>query len=119
MSDRILTADAFTTPLRRASHPGIWTEGGWPTAATEPLAELGSVAVSLWEMTEGVVADIENDECLLVLRGAGSIRFEDGDLVELAPGAMVRLSAGERTEWTVTQTLRAVLVSGRLDSDKH
>ena len=37
--------------------------------------------------------------------------FEDGSMIDLRPGAVVRLHAGERTEWTITSTLRKVYVS--------
>jgi uncharacterized cupin superfamily protein len=58
-----------------------------------------------------VVADLEHDEYLLVLSGAGTLRLEGGPAVRLAPHALVRLGEGERTEWTVTETLRALVVS--------
>lgn len=108
---RLLAADVTTVPLTGESRPGIWVEGGWPTATTELLADLGRVRVSVWEVTTGVVADLEHDEYLLVLSGAGSLRLEGGPAVPLAPHTLVRLGEGERTEWTVTETLRALVVS--------
>jgi uncharacterized protein len=109
--DRLLASDVTTVPLTGESRPGIWVEGGWPTATTELLADLGGVRVSAWEVTTGVVADLEHDEYLLVLSGAGTLRLEGGPAVRLAPHALVRLGEGERTEWTVTETLRALVVS--------
>ena len=108
---RLLAADVTTVPLTGESRPGIWVEGGWPTATTELLADLGRVRVSAWEVTTGVVADLEHDEYLLVLSGAGTLRLEGGPAVPLAPHTLVRLGEGERTEWTVTETLRALVVS--------
>ena len=108
---RLLAADVTTLPLTGESHPGIWIEGGWPTATTEPLGTLGAVRISAWEITEGVVADLEHDEFVLVLSGEGVLRVEHGPGVQLAPYALVRLGEGDRTEWTVTETLRAVVVS--------
>lgn len=109
--DRLLAADVTTVPLTGESRPGIWVEGGWPTATTELLADLGGVRVSAWEVTTGVVADLEHDEYLLVLSGAGTLRLEGGPAVPLARHTLVRLGEGERTEWTVTETLRALVVS--------
>lgn len=113
MSSRVLAADVFTDPLTAESHPGIWVDGGWPTARTAQLAELGGAAVSVWEITDGVVSDIENDECLLVLSGTGRLRFEDGDTIDLKPGVCVRVHAGDRTEWTVLSTVRALTIAAR------
>lgn len=109
--DRLLAADVTTVPLTGESRPGIWVEGGWPTATTELLADLGGVRIAAWEVTTGVVADLEHDEYLLVLSGAGTLRLEGGPAVRLAPHALVRLGEGERTEWTVTETLRALVVT--------
>lgn len=109
--ERLLARDVATLALTGESHPGIWTEGGWPRAATEPLGSLGGIRVTAWEITEGVVADVEQDEYLLVLGGRGSVRVAAGPAVELAPHALVRLGEGDRTEWTVTETVRALVVS--------
>jgi uncharacterized protein len=111
MSSRVLATDVVTVPLTEESHPGIWVDGGWPTARTALLAELGGAGVRVWEITDGVVSDIENDECLLVLAGAGRLRFEDGDTIDLEPGVCVRFRAGDRTEWTVLSTLRALTIA--------
>ena len=46
----------------------------------------------------------------VVLDGDGTIRFADGETVELRPGSLVRLRAGEMTEWEIRKTLRKVYV---------
>lgn len=89
MSDRILSTDVLA-------------------GATGPLAELGGAAIGTWEMAPGTDHDTEVDEVFVVLAGRGTVTFEDGEVVELAPGVAVRLRAGERTTWVVTETLRKV-----------
>jgi uncharacterized cupin superfamily protein len=84
---------------------------GTPSAASVPLARLGEVEVGIWELTSGVARDTEVDEVFVVLSGSGSVRFADGGSVELQAGCVVRLDAGERTEWTIRQTLRKVYVA--------
>jgi uncharacterized cupin superfamily protein len=113
MTGRVLATDVLTMPLTDDSQPGIWVDGGWPVARTATLAELGGVSTSVWEVTDGVVSDIENDECLLVLAGSGRLGFEDGDTIDLAPGVCVRFRGGERTEWTVLSTIRALIIAQR------
>ena len=79
---------------------------------TLPLAELDGVEVGVWEMAPGTEQDTEADEVFVVLAGRGTVEFEDGEVVELAPGVAVRLTAGEQTTWTVTEALRKVYVAG-------
>lgn len=92
MSSRLLTADVLTAPL-------------------SPLATLGDAEIGLWGMEPGVDHDTEVDEVFVVLAGRGTVEFEDGEVVTLGPGVVVRLRAGERTTWTVTETLRKVYVA--------
>ena len=76
-----------------------------------PLIELGGAEVGTWEMAPGTDHDTEVDEVFVVLAGRGTVTFEDGEVVELAPGVAVRLCAGERTTWVVTETLRKLYVA--------
>ena len=79
--------------------------------AARPLTELGGAEIGLWEMAPGTDHDTEVDEVFVVLSGQGTVTFEDGAAIELAPGVAVRLHAGERTTWVVTETLRKVYVA--------
>lgn len=75
------------------------------------LTELGGAEIGTWEMAPGTDHDTEVDEVFVVLTGRGTVTFEDGEVVELRPGVAVRLRAGERTTWVVTDTLRKVYVA--------
>ena len=76
------------------------------------VGDVAGAEVGLWEITPGVVTDVEVDEVFVVLSGAGEVVFTDtGERVDLGPGTMVRLHAGERTEWRVTETIRKVYVA--------
>ena len=83
---------------------------------TGPLTEFalpgGAARIGTWEMAPGTDHDTEVDEVFVVLAGHGTVTFEDGEVVELRPGVAVRLRAGERTTWVVTETLRKVYVAG-------
>ena len=92
MSSRLVTTDVLTADLA-------------------PLATLGDAEVGLWGMEPGVDHDTEVDEVFVVLAGRGTVEFEDGEVLTLAPGVAVRLRAGERTTWTVTEALRKVYVA--------
>ncbi len=84
---------------------------GQPRAGLRPLAELGGTEIGIWELSAGVVRDIEVDEVFVVLAGDATVRFESGQSIELRPGVVVRLHAGDRTQWQVRSTLRKLYVS--------
>lgn len=68
----------------------------------------GTVSSGLWQHTPGVSTDVEADEVFVVISGSATIAFEDGRTVDAGPGDVVELRAGDRTVWTVHETLRKV-----------
>jgi uncharacterized cupin superfamily protein len=74
------------------------------------LGEVVGVEVGLWEAGPGTDGDTEVDEVSLVLSGAGRVTFEDGSSLALRPGVLLRLHAGDRTTWEVTERLRKLYV---------
>ncbi|MDX3636719.1 cupin domain-containing protein [Streptomyces europaeiscabiei] len=84
---------------------------GCPVAATKNLGDFRGTELGLWALTVGAVRDVEVDEVFVVLAGEATVRFETGESIELAPGVVVRLHAGERTEWEVRSPLRKVYVA--------
>jgi uncharacterized protein len=74
---------------------------GRPAAAARTLGDLGGRELGVWALTVGTVRDVETDEIFVVLEGDATVRFETGESVDLTPGVVVRLRAGERTEWEV------------------
>jgi uncharacterized cupin superfamily protein len=84
---------------------------GDPTAGVATLHDDFGVEIGVWELTEGTVVDTEADEVFVVVAGAGTVEFPDGEQVDLRPGVVVRLHAGERTAWTITRTLRKVWIA--------
>jgi uncharacterized protein len=110
-SARVLGADLLTSPLPHEPLPVDDVIAGAPTAGTHPLAELGDLEIGLWEMSAGAARDTETDEIFLVLSGRGEVRFADGETIALRPGVAVRLRAGERTAWTISEPLRKVYLA--------
>lgn len=106
-------ADAATLALVHAPLPADDVIAGSPTSAVHPLALVGGTEVGIWEMTPGAAADIETDEVFVVLSGRARIAFDDPALPDLDVhgGSVVRLAAGQRTVWTVTETLRKIYIA--------
>jgi len=112
MSDgHVLAQDALAFPL--SPYDAGEVVAGSPAAGLASLATVGGASVGIWELSEGTVRDTEADEVFVVLAGEATVRFLDsGGAVELRPGSLVRLRAGERTEWQIRSTLRKLYVSG-------
>jgi uncharacterized protein len=108
---RLLSPDVTTASLAHEPLPGEEVVDGSPTAAVLTLDTVGGVEVGLWEMSAGTARDTEVDEVFVVVSGAGHVTFEDGERIDLAPGVAVRLTAGERTVWTVIERVRKIWVA--------
>ena len=109
-TDRLLVQDASTAPVEHEAVDAADVLGGRPTTGTLPLADQAGVELGVWEITSGIVTDIEVDEIFVVLAGRGRVEFDDGSSIALLPGVVVRLRAGDRTQWIVHETLRKIYV---------
>ena len=104
--------EAGTMPLEHEAVAGEQRVSGSPSTAWRALGEtVDGAEVGVWEITPGVVTDTEEDEVFVVLSGEGTVRFENGSSVDLAPGTLVRLHEGERTEWEIRTLLRKVYLA--------
>ncbi len=103
---------ARTVDVTHEPVPAEQSQRGQPTTATVGLDEFGGVEIGVWEMTPGAMSDIEADEVFVVLSGTATVEFADAaPTLQLGPGDVVRLAAGSRTVWTVTETLRKVYLT--------
>ena len=101
--------NASELSLLHSSLPAEQVREGSPTASAAALGEFAGREVGVWEITPGTVTDVEADELFVVLSGAATVLFVDEDRLEhLRHGSVMQLKAGQRTVWTVTETLRKV-----------
>jgi uncharacterized cupin superfamily protein len=68
----------------------------------------GKVERGVWQHTAGVSRDTESDEMFVVLAGRATIEVEGGPTLEVGPGDVGLLHAGDRTTWTVHEDLRKI-----------
>ncbi|MFD9337023.1 cupin domain-containing protein [Streptomyces sp. NPDC060028] len=69
-------------------------------------AEDGSQVRGIWQITPGVVTDVEANELFVVVGGRATIEVEGGATLEVGPGSACVLREGDKTTWTVHETLR-------------
>ncbi|MCQ6556200.1 cupin domain-containing protein [Streptomyces sp. C10-9-1] len=60
----------------------------------------------IWQITPGVVTDTEADELFVVVSGRATVEVAGGPVLEVGPGDACVLREGDRTTWTVHETLR-------------
>ncbi|MGZ3102727.1 cupin domain-containing protein [Streptomyces sp. H72] len=60
----------------------------------------------VWQITPGTVTDTEADEMFVVLSGSATIEVAGGPTLTVGPGDLAVLREGDRTTWTVHETLR-------------
>lgn len=99
--------------LRHEPVPEDQTHDGDPSTAVVELGTLGGVELGIWEMSTGSMYDVEAEEVFVVTAGRGVVLIEAfGDTPAhsalLEPGTIMRLGAGMKTVWTVTEPLRKV-----------
>jgi len=95
------------------------TDEGWEhdeeTGGLVLMLRENPVAVGLWKPPNGRVEhvveyDLEADETLVVIAGAGELRVDHGAPIELRPGVVVALSRGVRLHWRVDADFRELWV---------
>jgi uncharacterized cupin superfamily protein len=68
-------------------------------------SEDGKQIRGIWQITPGVVTDTEADELFVVISGSATIEVEGGETLTVGPGDLAVLREGDRTTWTVHETL--------------
>jgi uncharacterized protein len=107
--------ETSTLPLAPAEVSGILS--GEPRIAQAETGVWNGIATGVWEITPGVVSDVELDELFVVLSGKATVEVKatverEGTTFTIAAGDFVRLYAGMQTVWTIHETLRKVYFIG-------
>lgn len=64
----------------------------------------------IWKAAPGVHANLPGQETVVVLEGRATVTAASGESIEVGPGDLVFVDAGEVATWTVHETLRKVFV---------
>ncbi|MFB7171830.1 cupin domain-containing protein [Streptomyces sp. NPDC056254] len=66
----------------------------------------GTQVRGIWQITPGVVTDVEANELFVVVSGRATVDVAGGATLEVGPGSACVLREGDKTVWTVHETLR-------------
>jgi uncharacterized cupin superfamily protein len=76
-----------------------------------PFPDIGGAQVGVWEVEPAEWSSVGNEEVFVVLSGKGTVEFlKTGEIVDLLPGAIVKLNKGDASEWKITEQLRKVYI---------
>ena len=81
-----------------------------PQTSWREITGPGGLDVGVWEHAVGISEDVEVDEVFVVISGRATIELAGGEALEVGPGDVGILTAGEKTRWTIHETLRKVYV---------
>jgi uncharacterized cupin superfamily protein len=65
----------------------------------------------VWEHSAGESCDVEVDEVFVVVKGCATVTKPDGSRMNLKPGSIGVLKAGENTKWNVESPLRKIWIT--------
>jgi uncharacterized protein len=68
-------------------------------------SEDGSETCGFWRCTPGTFTDIEVEESFLMITGEARVEFDDGRDLTFGAGDTHSFKGGEKTVWTVTETV--------------
>lgn len=106
--------DASSADLVMEPAPAEQVISGEPMTGFIELGMWGGKEVGVWEMSTGVMSDVEVDEVCIILSGSGSVQRTIGSTTvhqDLKPGAVFELHEGEETIWTVNKSVRKIYLS--------
>lgn len=103
---------ALAAPLTLEPVPAHQIISGEPSTGSAALGVFNGQEFGVWEMSVGAMSDVETDELFIVIAGRASVELDSGERFELVSGSTFMLSEGDRTVWTVSETLRKIYVVG-------
>ena len=106
-----LWSDASALPLALAPVDPSQVMHGQPFTGDISWKQPDGALWGVWEMTPGVMRDVEHTEICVIIQGEGVLtRVIDGVSTTqiLRPGTVLNLRVGEETQWDVTSSLRKV-----------
>lgn len=98
-------ADAELTPYDPEPDSVL---AGNPVTSGAVLAGDDKVRCGIWQITPGTSVQVATPGMFVVLSGRATVAVDGGETFDIGPGDVCTWDGGERTVWTVHETLRKV-----------
>jgi uncharacterized protein len=105
MAFAVRAADAELIPCR--PEPDCVLAGN-PVTSSLVLTSDDNVKYGIWQITPGTSVQVATAGMFVVLSGRATIAVDGGPTFDIGPGDVCIWDGGERTIWTVKETLRKV-----------
>ena len=105
MTSMVRVADAVLTP--HAPDPSHVLAGN-PVTSSVVLTDDDAVKRGIWQITPGTAVEVAPAGMFVVLSGSATIAVDGGPTFDVGPGDVCIWDGGERTIWTVRETIRKV-----------
>jgi uncharacterized cupin superfamily protein len=103
--------NVFSYHLEPEGHESLEASGTTIHTATYHIGVIGGADVGVWEANPGLIGAVTADEIFIVLEGRAEVTFEDTkETIQVGPGDVVRLNAGQRNTWRTLERLRKISV---------
>lgn len=103
--------NVFRYDLEPEGYESLEESGTTIHTAAYHIGLVEGVHVGVWEAHPGLIAGVTADEVFIVLEGRAEVTFEDTqETIQIGPGDVVRLHAGQRNRWRTLEPLRKVSV---------
>jgi uncharacterized cupin superfamily protein len=84
---------------------------GNPVTSNAFLTSDDKVTYGIWQITPGTSVQVATPGMFVVLSGSATIAVDGGQTFDVGPGDVCMWDGGERTVWTVRETVRKVWCS--------
>jgi uncharacterized protein len=101
----VRAADAELTPYGPEPDSVL---AGDPVTSNVVLTSDDTVKYGIWQITPGTSVQVAPAGIFVVLSGCATIAVDGGPTFDIGPGDVCIWDGGERTIWTVHETLRKV-----------
>ena len=109
MSSSASNSHSCDLEFSRLNESKVVSPSGLETGFLE-LGQTERLKTGVWLHPVGVSTDVEVDEVFVVVEGRGRVILKDGKVLDLFPGVVGTLIAGEETRWEVDEPLKKVWI---------
>jgi uncharacterized protein len=106
MTRMVRVADAVLRP--DAPQPGRVLAGDPVSSSLILPGGNGKVAYGIWQIMPGQAVEVAPRGMFVILSGRATVAVDDGPTYDLGPGDVCFWDGGERTVWTVHETVRKI-----------